>query len=57
MPEGFSKVVSVLFGAIIAIFGLFNIPSAVLTNSWGNFVIYTVLFFLGIWILGWAMRE
>jgi hypothetical protein len=57
MPEGFGKFVSVLAGAVLAIFGLFNIPSAVLTNSWGNFVIYTVLMILGFWILSWALRE
>ncbi len=57
MPEGFSKFISVLFGAVSTIFGLFNIPSAVLTNSWGNFVLYTVLMIIGIWILSWALRE
>jgi len=57
MPEGFTKIISVIFGAVIALLGLFNIPSAVLSNSWGNFVIYGVLFFLGIWILGWAVKE
>ena len=57
MPEGFTKIISVIFGAVIALLGLFNIPSAVLSNSWGDLVIYGVLFFLGIWILGWAVRE
>jgi hypothetical protein len=57
MPEGFSKFISVLFGAVITILALFNIPSAVLTNSWGNFVLYTVLMIIGIWILSWALRE
>lgn len=57
MPEGFGKFISVVFGAVVALLGLFNIPSAVLSNSWGNFVIYGVLFFVGLWILRWALKE
>jgi hypothetical protein len=57
MPTGFTKIVSVIFGAVIALLGLFNIPSAVISNSWGDFVIYCVLFFVGLWILRWAVKE
>lgn len=57
MPEGFGKFISVVFGAVVTLLGLFNIPSAVLSNSWGNFVIYGVLFFVGLWILRWALKE
>ncbi len=57
MPKGFGRALSVIFGAILAILGIFNIPSAVLSNDWGKFVIYTALFFGGIWVLGWALKE
>lgn len=57
MPHGFTKLVSVIFGAVITIFGLINIPSAVLSNEWSNLVMYGVLFFVGLWVLGWALRE
>jgi len=57
MPSGFNKAVSVIFGAIIAIIGIFNIPFAVLSNDWSDIVVYSVLFFGGIWILGWALKT
>lgn len=57
MPEGFTKIVSIIIGAVLAVYGLFRIPSAVLSNSWGDFVISAVLLLLGIWILGWASKE
>ncbi len=57
MPKGFGRTISVIFGAILAILGIFNIPFAVLSNDWGKLVIYTAFFFGGIWILGWALKE
>ncbi|MEM4243057.1 MAG: hypothetical protein QXM31_04110 [Candidatus Woesearchaeota archaeon] len=57
MPKGFSKVISVIFGAIISIIGLFGTPSAVLSNDWSSLILFTALFFGGIWILGWALKE
>ncbi|MEM4254448.1 MAG: hypothetical protein QXR48_03650 [Candidatus Woesearchaeota archaeon] len=57
MPEGFTKVFFVIVGTVLTIFGIFNIPSAVLSNTWSGFVLYTVLFLLGIWLLGWALKE
>ncbi len=57
MPEGFKKYVSVIIGAILAILGIFNIPFAVLSNDWSDLVVYTAVFFLGLWILKWALKE
>jgi uncharacterized membrane protein len=52
--EGARKVFSAIIGAVLAIYGLFRIPSAVITNSWGDLVISAVLMFLGFWILSKA---
>jgi uncharacterized membrane protein HdeD (DUF308 family) len=57
MPAGSKKYASVIIGAVLAIFGIFNIPSAILANDWGDFVIYAVLFVLGLYILRWALKE
>ncbi len=57
MPRGFARVASVVIGAILAVLGIFNIPSAVSSNSWGGLVLYAVLFFGGILLIGWALKE
>jgi uncharacterized membrane protein HdeD (DUF308 family) len=57
MPTGFARTASVILGALLAIFGIFNIPSAVSSNSWGGLVLHTVLFFGGILLIGWALKE
>ncbi len=57
MPKGFTRTVSVILGIILAVIGLFNIPFAVRSSSWGGLVLHTVLFFGGILVVGWALKE
>jgi hypothetical protein len=55
--EGAKKVASVIIGAVIGVYGLFRVPTAVMTNSWGDLVISSVLMLLGFWILSKAAEE
>lgn len=57
MPEGAAKFISVVFGAALAIIGVAGVPLAVLSGGWGRLVLFTVMLFAGIGILGWAYRE
>ncbi len=56
MAEGFSKVLCILIGAIMVIVGIGGVPLAVLAGEVHKLVLYTVLLFAGIGILGWANK-
>ena len=55
--EGAAKLLTTIFGVILTVWGLINIPASVQSQSMGSFVIYAFLFFFGIWILGKAFKE
>lgn len=57
MPEGAARFIAALAGAVMAIIGVGGVPLAVLGGSWGRLVLFTVLLFAGIGILGWAYKE
>jgi len=57
MPEGAARFISVVFGAVLAIIGVAGVPLAVLSGSWTRLVLFTVMLFAGIGILGWAYKE
>lgn len=57
MPEGFGRFISALFGAIIAVIGVAGVPLAVLSGNWTRLIIFTIMLFGGIGIIGWAYKD
>jgi hypothetical protein len=58
MPGGTAaRFISAVFGAIIAIIGVGGVPLAILAGNWTRLVLFTIMLFAGIGILGWAYKE
>jgi hypothetical protein len=57
MAEGSAKFIGIVTGAALIILGLGGIPLAVQANNMTNLALFTLSFFLGIGILGWAYKE
>ncbi len=57
MPEGFGRFISALFGAILAVIGVAGVPLAVLSGNWTRLILFTLMLFGGIGILGWAYKD
>ena len=55
--EGAAKFIVVIVGALLTIFGVGGVPLAVQAGNMTNLALFTVMFFAGIGILGWAYRE
>ena len=57
MAEGLIKYLGIVGGAILAIIGIGGVPIAVMDGNINGLILYTLLLFLGIALLGWAVKD
>ncbi len=57
MPEGSLKFISIVAGAALTILGIGGVPLAAQAGNAYRLLLFTLCFFIGIGILGWASKE